>query len=208
MNKNDRLVRNVGIGVFLLMLLTSIIFGGMGGSTGSDEGGDDKDFLKGLILKRGTTAREEELAESGSIEIEIEEIGIIIKNMTVKLSWTDESEPPGLPRLRRYENQPDSFSVQLTESNGNTTTERGTNPMGSPGTIEISVSLEDSELGELYRAGASGNGTWSVEVTLVDCGMWTPVLGPGIIGLTDSGNGFSLSIDYEYYDISGDEGEE
>jgi hypothetical protein len=208
MNKNDKLVRNIGIAVFLLMLLTSIIFGGLGGSGSSGEDGGGQDVLKGLILQKGTTAQADELQESGSVAIEVDENGIIIKNMTVRLSWSDESDPPGRPRIRRYENQPDTFSLQVTESNGNSTVENGANRIGSPGMLEISISIEDGDLNELYKEGIAGNGTWTVGISLTDCGMWTPVLGPGLLGLTDAGNEFSVSIDYEYYDISADEGEE
>ncbi|MGA1848130.1 MAG: hypothetical protein ACMUHB_02205 [Thermoplasmatota archaeon] len=207
MNKNDKLVRNIGIAVFLIMLLTSIIFGGLGGSGSSEGNGGDHDILQGLVLQKGTTAQSDELQESGSVEIEVPENDIIIKNMTVKLSWSDESEPPGRPRVRRYENQPDTFSLRVAQSNGNSSSDSGSNRIGSPGTLEVTISLEDDELSELYKAGTAGNGTWLVEISLTDCGMWIPVLGPGLIGLTDSGNEFSVSIDYEYYDLSGDEGE-
>jgi hypothetical protein len=80
--------------------------------------------------------------------------------------------------------------------------------MDGVGNLEINIQLDDEHLARLYEEGIAGNGNWTVEVQLVDTGIWTPVLGPGILGLTDNSNEFSLSVDYEYYDLTPEEGGE
>ncbi len=206
MNKNDKLVRNVGIGVFILMLTLSFLMSGSGDSEGSGVSINVKNPFEGIPLQKTTASDSGSLPASRSFIMEISEEGSMIKNVTARLSWTDESSPPGLPRVRRYENQPDTFSLHIIAPDGNSTDVRGKNPAGGSGDLEVIFSLEDEVLAQLMEQ--SNETAWSVMVTMEDAGMWKPMLGPGLIGLTDSGNDFSLSVDYEYYNMAADEEEE
>jgi len=200
MNRYDKWVRNIGIAIFILMLLLSAVLGSQKGTSGSNNQNRPVNILEGMSIQRATIGDGGDLSRGETFTLTIpEKPGEYIKNLTAKLSWTDESDPPGRPRLRRYENQPDTFSLRVIPPDGNSSDTQGANPIGSAGTLEVPVSLTDDYLNQLYRENRLGIGNWTVEVTLVSTGMWTPVLGPGLIGLTDSSNAFSLSIDYDYY---------
>lgn len=205
MNSNDKKVRNIGIAVLLLMLITSVLFRGDVISESSRPHDGRGNFFQDMPLQPGSSAESGDLSSGESAEISIAEDGRIIKNMTAILSWDDENDPPGLPRLRRYENQPDQFSVMITAPDGNSTSDSGSNQIGETGTLELHWSVQDTILNDQLNEGTAGSGTWSIQITLVDTGMWTPQLGPGFIGLQDSGNGYSVSMEYEYYDISPEE---
>ena len=208
MNRYDKMVRNVGIGIFVLMLVTSIIFGSNQASSRSGSQNPMDNILQGMPLQRSTAGDTGDLRVGETYTLTIsQQPGELIKNLTAKLSWTDESDPPGRPRIRRYENQPDTFSLRVILPDGNSSDDQTANPMGGTGLLEITGSLEDLYLIEVLNSNRAGEGNWTIEVSLVSTGMWTPVLGPGIIGLTDNANGFSLAVDYEYYDLeSAEEG--
>ncbi|MFO8051351.1 MAG: hypothetical protein R6V01_06595 [Thermoplasmatota archaeon] len=205
MNSNDRKVRNIGIAVLLLMLLTSVL---LKGEVVSDTSGDDDgyaNYFEDMQLRSASSAESGELEEGESATVMIPEEGRVVKNMTAVLSWQDESDPPGIPRIRRYENQPDTFSLKVLSPDGNSSSDTASNPVGGSGVIEISFSMEDTVLNQRLDSGSAGTGNWTVEISLDSTGMWTPQLGPGFIALSDGGNDFSLSVEYEYYDINEEE---
>jgi hypothetical protein len=61
------------------------------------------------------------------------------------------------------------------------------------------ITNEDKDLVSLLDTEYNGE-VWSVDVTMVSAGAWTPMI--GFIGFTDEGNSFSLVVEYEYYEIS------
>ncbi|MBN1538654.1 MAG: hypothetical protein JW939_00790 [Candidatus Thermoplasmatota archaeon] len=202
MNRYDRLVRNIGIGIFVAMLVLSIVLGSDQGSSEPKPPNGGDNYFEDLPLQRSTSAENGELDQGDTRTFTITEGDEeVFKNLTAKLSWTDETDPPGRPRIRRYENQPDTFSLRVVYPDGNSSDTQGANPIGGAGTLEVSVSLDDEYLNTLLDEGRLGRGVWTIEVTLVRAGIWTPVLGPGAIGLNDGGNEFSLSIEYDYYQL-------
>jgi hypothetical protein len=202
MNRYDKIVRNVGIIIFILMLGTSIGFGSRSVEPTEQNRTQGPNIFLDVPAHRGTAADADSLTPGDTFVLTIsEEGGQVIKNFTAKLSWSDESNPPGRPRVRRYDNQPDVFSIRVLQPDGNASDEQGPNSMGDPGNLEISITLDDTYLAQLYKEGIAGTGNWTVEVTLESTGMWTPERGPGMLGLPDSGNDFSISVDYEYYNM-------
>jgi len=200
MNRYDKWARNIGIGIFILMLVLSAVLGSNQGRSEPKNRVRTDDVFEGMPLQRSTIGDGGDLNRGDTFTLPIsEKSGEYIKNITAMVSWTDESDPPGRPRLRRYENQPDTFSLRIISPYGNTSDNQGSNTIGSAGTVETDISMDDVYLNQLYKEGNIGMGNWTVEVTLTSTGIWTPVLGPGVIGLTDSSNAFSLSVDYEYY---------
>ncbi len=209
MNRYDKIVRNVGILIFILMLGTSIGFGSRSVEPTEQNRTQGPNIFLDVPIQRSTAADTGSLTPGDTFVLSIsEEGGQVIKNFTAKLSWSDESNPPGRPRVRRYDNQPDVFSIRVLQPDGNASDEQGPNSVGGTGDLEISESLDDTYLARLYEEGIAGMGNWTVEVTLESTGMWTPVTGPGVLGLTDSGNDFSLSVDYEYYNMAAEGADE
>jgi hypothetical protein len=202
MNRYDKVVRNFGIVILILMIGSSVVLGSNDvekGSSGSSEG---PKVFEGVPLQRSTTAESGRLSVGETYTITIsEEIGQIIKNFTARLSWSDESDPPGRPRLRRYENQPDTFSLRIMAPDGNSSDVQGQNSIGGTGDLEIRESFEDDYLSQLMEEGIVGQGNWTIDITLTSSGIWTPVLGPGVLGLSDGANEYSLSVEFEYYDF-------
>jgi hypothetical protein len=150
--------------------------------------------------------RSGELAAGANESFSISQGTRIIKNVTAVLTWVDETQRPGVPRLRRYENLPDSFTMSVTPPGGNGSEQSAANPAGGEGRIEISLSVSNEDLNSAI-GDAIVSGTllpdWSAEVVLTDAGDWRTVLPPRFIGFRDDANSYILEMTIEYYDISG-----
>jgi len=199
MNGRDRIVLMSGAGVLAIMLLSSFIFGG--NLDASEEGGSegvDLSWLDEVPLQTETLSDSGELQEGDSRTIPVGSTGQIIKNITATLRWTDEGD---IRRVRLYENQPDTFSLSLEGPTSNISETRSDeNPRGGQGEISVQATLTDEQINEIKDLEG-----WNIIVSLDDAGMYLPRLGPGVIGLTDSGNTFGLTVEYEYYDLSAPE---
>ncbi|MBN1389982.1 MAG: CPBP family intramembrane metalloprotease [Candidatus Thermoplasmatota archaeon] len=111
----------------------------------------------------------------------------IVQKISVDLTWSDESNPPAT-RIRPHENTPDEFRVLISYLN-TSIEDSGENPEGSPGDIHLEVVFTDQMI-----QNATGDYDVYVDVFMVSAGMWVPAIGPGIIGLRDSGNEYSISV--------------
>ncbi|MFW3145349.1 MAG: hypothetical protein ACMUIE_00880 [Thermoplasmatota archaeon] len=207
MNSKDRLVFFMGIGVFITMMLTSFVFGGELPAGSGSGGVDTGNPFEGLELQSGSSGDSGELNTGASAQYPLAESGRVITTMTVRLSWSDESSTPR-PSVFQYENEPDQFTVSVADPYGNTSSQVGRNVVGQPGTIEVEVVVPESTLKDTFKEGNAGSGNWTVSVSMDAAGNWVPVRLPGIIlGFQDTGNSFSLTMDYDYYDLTADEGE-
>ena len=202
----DRYIVVSGAVFLFLIVLTSVIFGAnVGGS--QDKRPVQKGYLDSMELKKETISNVGQLDEGGEDLITIAQTGKAIRNVSAVLTWVDESDRPGMPRLRRYENQPDTFELRTLPPIGNGSSQTAQNPVNSEGVIELSHS---HTLDELYtmieEARSSQNSTlpdWELAVKLVSAGDWAPVLPPKLIGYIDDSNSYILEVTIEYYDISG-----
>jgi hypothetical protein len=113
----------------------------------------------------------------------------IAKKVKMTIFWADETDPPGRPRIRPYTNQPDTFSLTLTDGN-RSMTEQASNPTGAEGRVTLELTVNETEIIDQI-----GNYTIRGTITMVDSGIWTTI---GILGLTDGGNTCSLQIEVEY----------
>ncbi len=111
----------------------------------------------------------------------------VVTSISAKLTWTDEANPPGF-RIRRYQNQPDTFSMKVQTSNG-TLMDQGSSESGS---LDVGRDLKEDEVLALF-----GSGNFSVVVHMDSAGDWEPRLGPGI-PITDPGNTYSIVITVGY----------
>lgn len=201
----DRYVVVSGAVFLSLIVLTSIVLGTNTGSS-QDTSPVQKGYLDSMELKRETISNVGQLDEGSEDLITIAQAGKAIRNVSAVLTWVDESDRPGMPRLRRYENQPDTFELRMLPPFGNSSSQTAQNPINSEGRIELSHS---HTLDELYmmieEARSSQNSTlpdWEMAVKLVSAGNWVPVLPPKFIAYIDDSNSYILEVTIEYYNIS------
>ena len=110
-------------------------------------------------------------------------------SITFVLTWTDEPD-----RNVLWINQPDSFGLEVSGPNN----QSGSAPMvsnghGQEGKVELTVTVEHEDSYD-----GLGVGEWEYTIKCGDCGNQERRR-PALIGFTDSGNDWSLSISYNYY---------
>ncbi len=110
-----------------------------------------------------------------------------VTNITFTLTWEDEPDQPGM------ENEGDEFSMEVTTPWGdNNETPMTRNDHGEEGIISLTFSAP----GEYPDSGSAGE--YIVNITMGEAGeQW--LLGIPSVGLTDSGNDWTLSVEYSYW---------
>jgi membrane protease YdiL (CAAX protease family) len=134
-----------------------------------------------IVYDNGTITDSGTLNEGSETEIPIEFVNNHVTSITLSLSWADESSS-----FFQGTNEPDSFSVQLLDPDGEVLGEDS----GDSGNLGIAWSPGDPD--EL-----SYNGSFVVIVTLVEAGDDFTRL--GFRYTQDTSNDFSLNIEYESY---------
>jgi len=113
-----------------------------------------------------------------------------IQAVTVTVTWTDEDD---VQRLRTFENQPDTFSVNVFGPNV-TAGDTGANPRGGEGSISASISLTNEEISDLIVE-EEGNYTVDIVIVLDTVGDFEPRTGMGAVGFIDAGNAYEYEIE-------------
>jgi hypothetical protein len=113
----------------------------------------------------------------------------IVKDLEISITWEDESGPP--LRVRRYRNQPDTFSAILVHPDGNITSIRESDE--SP--IMFDISFNETVMEEMY-----GLADYKLVVTCISAGDWEPLFSPlGIWPpISDTGNDVDIQIQETY----------
>ncbi len=111
----------------------------------------------------------------------------VVTSLSASITWDDETSPPGF-RIRRYQNQPDTFTVTILTPNGTIIALE----TGSSGSLGPKRDLNEEEYLALF-----GPGNFTVRVSLDSAGDWEPRLGPGI-PISDTGNDYSLVVTVGY----------
>jgi hypothetical protein len=152
---------------------------------------DGSSFEFDGTLQEGNTASETIDIRIG--EGEYLEEGELLKSITFDLTWEDEPDqdfgPFGLISL---ENQPDEFSLTVTEDDNYTETESDTNSQGSEGRITITFDFEHNTIESI-----NGTGEWVVVVTLDYCGDFEDPT--SFITDIDNSNNYELVVTTEIY---------
>ncbi len=133
-------------------------------------------FNMGRELSQGET-------DSGTVE---NGPGKVLLSMGYSWTWQDETSPPGIPKLRRYTNEPDTFRVRVVDPLGNITSDKSSDS----GSISDSMEFSEEQMRSYF-----GKGNFTIEVSLEETGEWVPVIGPGIITYRDDQNSYTLVID-------------
>jgi len=111
-------------------------------------------------------------------------------SMNLALTWTD--EPDIQYGIRTYENEPDFFSLRVETPNGSEEREGPeSNAHGESGEIILTITF-----GPDVDPYLNGTGQYNITVECGDCG---DLFTTGLIGFTDDGNDWDLTIDYNYY---------
>jgi MFS family permease len=185
------------VSALIAFLFIPIIIGiGYAGGTDifyGEEDGDDgprlTDWSKYEIMAGNQITLTGHLQEnSETVEaIPVDESNVI--SITFILTWTDEDDIQYGPRT--YENEPDSFTLQVQAPDGNESRDSAMNPQG--GTGEIIITMEYDPDIDPYM---NGTGTYNVTIELGDCGDY---FSNGPIGFTDTENSWDLAVEYGYY---------
>lgn len=112
--------------------------------------------------------------------------GQIIKKLSIRLTWQDETEKPGRPTIRRYTNQPDSFRVVVSGLN-QTVENTAENPVEGQGTINLVFEVNDTMILD-----SQGGFTITIEVFMEEAGMWSAM---ALLGWNDPGNAYDLAVE-------------
>jgi hypothetical protein len=209
MEGNDRFVMISGI-VVLIVILGSALALGANNDLSEPPPWKPPTYFGELMTETISEGGEAQLGETYTVEIPLSDYNPdggtrIIRNITATLTWVDETDKPGM-RLRRFENQPDTFSLSLECPHGNATDVSGSNPQNGEGRLDLMESHTNeelnSELGTILSTGNSTFGTWKVDITMTEGGMWIPVLPPRLLGYNDESNVYVLTVFVEFYDIS------
>ncbi|MBN1389925.1 MAG: hypothetical protein JXA22_04715 [Candidatus Thermoplasmatota archaeon] len=160
-------------------------FGGGGGGNTWDFA-DTKDFEQ----MRGVSSLEDYVTERTTKEITINANDQkVIEKLSITLTWQDETDPPGI-RLRRYQNQPDTFAATLVWPDGNNTSLGETDT----GRMNFDISFTQEQMEELY-----GSGDFRLRITCTSAGDWESRLSAGILTMPDTGNDVSVNIEEVYW---------
>jgi dipeptide/tripeptide permease len=112
-------------------------------------------------------------------------------DVTFTLKWTDE---PDIRRLvRTYSNQPDEFGLEVGSDNGTVqTSQMVKNAHGAEGSVSVSFRLDPKRPGRDVSTGP-----FNVTVKCGVCGDLTNPVSATMY--TDTGNAWTLEINYQYY---------
>ncbi len=162
------------------------------GGTGPGEGYNSKELkdrieVQDIISKSGDL--QEGTADSTTLPNDIDRI---VSHISLDLTWEDESDKPGLPRLRSYENLPDLFKVTLLSPNGTEIEVLESNSERI--SFDISISEYDMLVG-------IEEGPYTVEVELISAGDWETARGPSLITYTDDSNAYDLVVEMTYLEV-------
>ncbi|MCK5773694.1 MAG: CPBP family intramembrane metalloprotease [Thermoplasmata archaeon] len=152
---------------------------------------DDGADLGSMVDMTSTLSETGSLLEGETYSIPItSEEGQLLKGVSATLTWTDE---PDIRRIRVYENTPDTFSLAISGPNA-TQEVIGANPDGAEGSITNALEFSPDEIEGMISTSGE-NYTISIDIKMVDAGMYLPRAGVGAIGLTDTGNAWSCTIE-------------
>ena len=168
--------------------INAIIRGGGNGD------GPDLEIIRGYELMVETVGDSDTLQEQDSTTIPItatEEK--VVSQINVSLTWND--EPDGRIGIRYWENQGDTFQVEVLDPEGEVLkTSSGTNGRNSQGSVDLSIPLNDTQITDFYGAGGL-----EVRITLVDAGDYEARVGIGFLIRTDPENAYDAQIEVSYY---------
>jgi hypothetical protein len=185
----ERGPKEKGIGIVVVLVILIIGWGLGAFDTESESIYTDIDYdveLKNGTLDSISDYNVENTEETFNITVEEQAIATI----TFTLSWDDEEPTPG------FGNDPDEFSLHVLTSWG----EYNETPMTAnddSGHGEISLTFRAP--GEYPNTGSAGN--YTVTVEMGEAGDEWP-LGIPSAGFNDQGNEWTLSMAYEYWELS------
>ena len=159
---------------------------------GNGGGGNVWDFAatKDFTQMREVSAQSEYVNERAFADFTIEaNAEKVIEKLRFTIIWEDETDPPGI-RVRRYQNQPDTFAATLVWPDGNNTSLGQTDA----GRISFDISFSQEQMEELY-----GLGNYNLRVTCITAGDWEARVGIGVLTMPDTGNEVSVEIEEVYW---------
>jgi MFS family permease len=128
-----------------------------------------------------------EIEEGKSISYDLFYKNMLIEQIVLDLSWSDEQD---IRRLRRFENRGDTFSAEIIVDEKVVDKDTVTNMHEEKGFVNLRFdSKEHNEESSSFAR---------VEISLEECKDYYPVIGFDLISIEDSKNSYDLEIIVEY----------
>jgi len=180
-----------------LLVIPAIIGGAYGAGTDTYADRDGKEevgagsWSKYLPSNRSMPAYPGSSLENSDYMLFVEPEDANLVNITFTLRWTDEADMSRLGRT--YENQPDEFGLEVSGPDGKKgSAPAKANTYGQEGSVSVTLSFEHKKPQK-----ANATSVFNVTVKCGACGDFYPRF--GVIGYTDTGNAWTLDVEYDYY---------
>ena len=195
----DRGVIGLGVVITLVSLIGAFALGDyvVNNAVGNPTGPDPFAKFKDQATTSDVTGQSTEQVEGSSQTVTIEDLNVF--TVVFELSWTDE------PDTSRHTNQPDTFQIEVTSPDGRTSQGSGSNTLGSPGSIVVTMErnitkeVQENKALKKKTADPTWTGDWSINISCTNAGEQTPRI--DILGLreqADTGNEWELGISWSF----------
>ncbi len=195
MASDDKKVLLLGIIIFLIAIVGSLIFGenierySVLEEQPFDFSNLDRRESEPMVINERVDEGRESTYQSIVDEANVMAISFI-------LTWSDEADAD-----IRHTNEPDTFSIMVESPDGSYTDEsKEKNAYGGVGIAQCLITLFDMANPPTEFPFLNGTGEWNIIIS-VDAGDHEPII-PSLFGIRtfeDTGNEFTLEISYEYY---------
>jgi hypothetical protein len=129
--------------------------------------------------------------EAESISYDLSSGDSYIDQIDLRFSWTDEKD---IRRLRKFENQGDTFSVSIIINEKIVTQDSFTNEHDKHGYINLKYE------GNEFSDNLSSN--IDVKIKLEECKDYYPIFGFNIFSIEDASNTYTLEVEVNYLEYS------
>ena len=162
----------------------------------SPEKSDDASFFNQFLLENETLTGLEYLEEGNTFVVEVDSsIDRYVASISVVLTWTDEDD---IQRVRTFENEGETFGVDIMIGNDTSGVQESTNSHGQPG--ELTSSMESDQeflMNEITMGNTTIDG--AVLIHLLVSGDYHMGTGLGLFYFNDTGNDVSYTIEIVWY---------
>jgi hypothetical protein len=204
--KASKKVMTISIIVVIILVFSGVIIGASSFGEDDKKKSDDKETVpvEDAVDTLDTITGSTEEGQTSTMPLDFGDL--MLKKVTITLSWSDDMQG----------SEPDKFGLVLNSPDDKMSTE------GSDGELTVTIELEESPCCSSHGSGGGGgcgsektnadttsssddgSGGWSFEVSAINAG--DDPIGPfGLFVQKDTGNSWSLDVEYTYCPLCGGE---